>query len=87
MGSGRNVYAGGFEREQRGSWAYFRVCEEPLAALREQAASTEDAFDAALSARGMDEHREDLAAPPPVPEIAALEGWIWCPRRLNDVYC
>ena len=51
------------------------------AALREQAASTEDAFDAALSARGMNEHREDLAAPPPVPEIAALEGWIWCPRE------
>jgi ArsR family transcriptional regulator, arsenate/arsenite/antimonite-responsive transcriptional repressor len=26
--------AGLVEREQRGSWAYFRVCEEPLAALR-----------------------------------------------------
>ena len=51
------------------------------AALRERAASTEDAFDAALSALAMDEHREDLAAPPPVPEIAALEGWIWCPRE------
>ncbi len=27
--------AGLVEREQRGSWAYFRVREEPLAALRE----------------------------------------------------
>jgi len=26
--------AGLVEREQRGSWAYFRVREEPLAALR-----------------------------------------------------
>jgi len=26
--------AGLVEREQRGSWAFFRVCEEPLAALR-----------------------------------------------------
>ena len=49
--------------------------------LRERAASTEDAFDAAISALGMDEHQEDLAAPPPVPEIAALEGWIWRPRE------
>jgi len=50
------------------------------AALRERAASTEDAFDAAVSALSMDEHKEDLAAPPPVPEIAALEGWIWSPE-------
>ena len=50
------------------------------AALRERAASTEDAFDAALSALAMHEHQEDLATPAPVPEIAALEGWIWCPR-------
>ena len=28
------LQAGLVEREQRGSWAYFRVCEEPLAALR-----------------------------------------------------
>lgn len=27
--------AGLVEREQRGSWAYFRVCEAPLAALRD----------------------------------------------------
>lgn len=26
--------AGLVERERRGSWAYFRVCDEPLAALR-----------------------------------------------------
>jgi ArsR family transcriptional regulator len=26
--------AGLVEREQRGSWAYFRICDEPLAALR-----------------------------------------------------
>ena len=29
------VQAGLLEREQRGSWAYFRVVPEPLAALRE----------------------------------------------------
>jgi ArsR family transcriptional regulator len=28
------LHAGLVEREQRGSWAYFRVREEPLAALR-----------------------------------------------------
>jgi ArsR family transcriptional regulator len=28
------LQAGLVRREQRGSWAYFRVCEEPLAALR-----------------------------------------------------
>ena len=28
------LLAGLVEREQRGSWAYFRVCEEPLADLR-----------------------------------------------------
>lgn len=27
--------AGLVEREQRGNWAYFRICDEPLAALRE----------------------------------------------------
>lgn len=29
------LQAGLVEREQRGNWAYFSVCEEPLAALRE----------------------------------------------------
>jgi hypothetical protein len=52
---------------------------DPL--LRELAASTEDAFDAALSALRMFQHQEDLADPPLVPEVAALEGWIWCPRQ------
>jgi hypothetical protein len=33
--SSRARRAGLVEREQRGSWAYFRVCEQPLAALRE----------------------------------------------------
>jgi ArsR family transcriptional regulator, arsenate/arsenite/antimonite-responsive transcriptional repressor len=28
------LQAGLVEREQRGSWAFFRVCEEPLASLR-----------------------------------------------------
>ena len=28
------LQAGLVERDRRGSWAYFRVCEEPLAALR-----------------------------------------------------
>jgi hypothetical protein len=50
--------------------------------LRERAASTEDAFDAAMSALRMYEHQEDLAVPPPVPEVAGLEGWIWCPRKV-----
>jgi Protein of unknown function (DUF429) len=53
----------------------------PDAGLRERAASTEDAFDAAVSALRMGEHQEELADPPPVPEVAALEGWIWCPRQ------
>jgi hypothetical protein len=48
--------------------------------LRERVASTEDAFDAAISALRMFQHREDLADPPVVPDVAALEGWIWCPR-------
>lgn len=29
------LHAGLVEREQRGSWAYFRVREEPLAVIRE----------------------------------------------------
>ena len=53
--------------------------------LRERAASTEDAFDAAMSALRMYEHQEDLAVPPPVPEVAALEGWIWCPRQVRPL--
>jgi ArsR family transcriptional regulator len=28
------LQAGLVEREQRGSWAFFRICEEPLASLR-----------------------------------------------------
>jgi hypothetical protein len=54
---------------------------DPL--LRERAAFTEDAFDAAMSALRMFEHQEDLADPPPVPDVAALEGWIWCPRQAS----
>ena len=53
----------------------------PDAALRERAASTEDAFDAAMSALRMYEHQEELADPPSVPAVAALEGWIWSPRK------
>ncbi|HLI57584.1 MAG TPA: hypothetical protein VKY26_11210 [Actinomycetota bacterium] len=46
-------------------------------------ASTEDAFDAALSARAMDRHQECLATLPVIPEECAVtarrEGWIWSP--------
>ena len=50
------------------------------AALRERAASTEDAFDAAVSARAMYLHRVELAdLPTRLPPEAALEGWIWRP--------
>lgn len=54
---------------------------DPL--LQERVASTEDAFDAAMSALRMFQHQEDLADPPVVPEVAALEGWIWCPRQAS----
>jgi ArsR family transcriptional regulator len=36
------LLAGPVQREQRGSWAYFRVREEPLAALRVAGLSEED---------------------------------------------
>jgi hypothetical protein len=52
--------------------------EDPV--LRRRVASTEDAFDAAVSARAMDLHREELAdLSLPLPPEAALEGWIWRP--------
>jgi hypothetical protein len=55
----------------------------PDPALRAGAAASDDAFDAALSARAMDRHWDRLAALPPIPEprraAARLEGWIWLP--------
>jgi hypothetical protein len=50
---------------------------------RAGAAGSDDAFDAALSARAMDRHWDRLAALPAIPEphraAARLEGWIWLP--------
>jgi len=48
--------------------------------LQERVASSEDAFDAAVSALAMDKARADLITLPArlLPE-AALEGWIWQP--------
>ncbi|GAC1362136.1 MAG: hypothetical protein NVSMB32_02130 [Actinomycetota bacterium] len=52
----------------------------PDEASRDQVASTEDAFDAALSARALDAHQPALLSPPSnLPAQAAREGWIWCP--------
>jgi hypothetical protein len=53
------------------------------AVMRERAAGSEDAFDAAVSALVMARHREELAALPPVPPGSRLrlEGAIWTPRE------
>jgi hypothetical protein len=52
---------------------------------RRLAASSEDAFDAAVSALVMVEHVGDLAALPEHPEpIVGLEGCIWHPRWRDD---
>lgn len=48
--------------------------------LREQAACSDDAFDAAISAIEMDRRRDDLLALPPGDEIDRIEGRIWVPR-------
>ena len=50
------------------------------AGLREAAAATEDAFDAAYAALGMAEHASALAALPAATDPEALlEGRIWLP--------
>ena len=50
--------------------------------MRSLAASTEDAFDAAVSALGMWEHRDALARlQPACDETTRLEGAIWLPER------
>jgi hypothetical protein len=50
-------------------------------ALVDLAASSEDAFDAAVSAVVMAERLRSLAdLPAGLPPIAALEGWIWAPQ-------
>ena len=47
---------------------------------RERAASCEDAFDAAVSALAMVEHRDRLSCLSQASERQVLlEGWIWCP--------
>jgi hypothetical protein len=46
--------------------------------LRERAQSTEDAFDAAVSALVMSAHADELADRPPAP-ADALEGRVWIP--------
>jgi hypothetical protein len=52
----------------------------PDPGLRELAASTEDAFDAAVSALAMWVNRDDLTSlPASLPLEAVLEGWIWQP--------
>jgi hypothetical protein len=50
--------------------------------LRERAASSEDAFDAAVSALVMYKHRDDLIALPTVEDQQiVLEGMIWHQKR------
>ncbi len=69
----------------KGSWTdrhdlLFKRFPEQPAELLERAAGSEDAFDAAVSALVMYEHRDDLkslAEPPQA--VYRLEGKIWCP--------
>jgi len=50
----------------------------------ELAASTEDAFDATVSALVMAEHVDELRHLPPIHDPTSLkEGLIWQPRRQN----
>jgi hypothetical protein len=50
--------------------------------MRVRAASTEDAFDAAVSALRMWEHRDQLARLQPArDDTSRLEGAIWLPER------
>lgn len=48
--------------------------------LRDRAASTEDAFDAAVSAVIMAQHSSELATLPAANNAEAMEGAIWAPR-------
>lgn len=51
-------------------------------ALRDEAAATEDAFDAALAALGMAEHAAELGSLPALTDpTARLEGALWLPPR------
>ena len=58
------LQAGLVEREQRGSWAYFRVREEPLAALR--GAARLSSGSAAPGPRRRRDHRQPLRSGSPV---------------------
>jgi hypothetical protein len=52
--------------------------------LRERAASTEDAFDAAVSALVMARHSAELASlSNETGEVASLEGEIWAPMNVT----
>jgi hypothetical protein len=56
-------------------------------ALRRRAASTEDAFDAAVSALVMSQHTHELAAlPPAADEQERIEGRIWAPEGATCGY-
>lgn len=58
--------------------ATFRAwCADPC--LAERAASSEDAFDAAVSALALGRLRSLDDLPSPLPAQARLEGWIWAP--------
>jgi hypothetical protein len=58
--------------------------ESPV--MRERAAGSEDAFDAAVSALVMAQHSDELAALPSVPAESRLrlEGAIWTPRADDE---
>lgn len=54
------------------------------AVLGERASSTEDAFDAAVSALVMDRHRDELLhLSGPADDVDAVEGRIWVPQALT----
>jgi hypothetical protein len=71
------------KRDPRARRAYLDALDWPRnPTLRELAASTEDAFDAAVPARVMAANADRLEALPDPPDPAArLEGWIWLPGQ------
>lgn len=57
-------------------------CQLLSPAIRELAASGEDAFDAAVSALSMIDHIDEMESlPEPHDDVLRLEGMIWRPRR------
>lgn len=62
-------------------WRYVEQLAWPAdPGLRSQVAASEDAFDAAISALRLFEHRSEFDDLPPPTDLARLEGWIWQPR-------